>query len=107
MKEVLAAMNCLCLELAGYEADDIIGTVSRICDEKGVACRVLTGDKDDLQLISDNTVIELVTTRLGKTETVDFGEAEFVEKYGVTPDCFVDIKALMGDSSDNIPVSRG
>ena len=107
MKEVLSAMNCLCLELPGYEADDIIGTVSRICDEKGVACRILTGDKDDLQLASDNTIIKLVTTRMGKTETTDYDAAAFTDKYGVVPNAFIDIKALMGDSSDNIPGVKG
>lgn len=66
IKEVLSAMNCLCLELPGYEADDIIGTISRICDESDVACRILTGDKDDLQLASLNTVIKLVITRMGR-----------------------------------------
>lgn len=107
IKEVLAAMNCLCLELPGYEADDIIGTVSRICDEANIACRILTGDKDDLQLASENTVIKLVTTRMGKTETNDYDAEAFTEKYGVSPTAFVDIKGLMGDSSDNIPGVKG
>ena len=63
LKEVLAAMNVKMLSLEGYEADDIIGTVSRKCDEDGIRCVILTGDKDDLQLASDNTVIKLVTTK--------------------------------------------
>lgn len=107
MKEVLSAMNCLCLEKAGWEADDIIGTVSRLCDEKNIECKILTGDKDDLQLITDNTIIKLVITRMGKTDTTDFGKAEFAEKYGITPDSFIDLKALMGDASDNIPGVKG
>lgn len=107
IKEVLAAMNCLCLELPGYEADDIIGTVSRLCEEKGTDCRILTGDKDDLQLASDKTIIKLVVTKMGQTTTTNYGRTEFAEKYGVTPDAFIDIKALMGDSSDNIPGVKG
>ena len=107
MKEVLKAMNCHCMELPGFEADDIIGTVSRICDENGVACRILTGDKDDLQLASDNTVIKLVVTRGGKTETTDYDRTEFENVYGITPKSFIDVKALMGDQSDNIPGVKG
>lgn len=107
IKEVLSAMNCLCLELAGYEADDIIGTISRLCDEGNVECRILTGDKDDLQLASKNTVIKLVVTAMGKTTTTDYDSAAFTEKYGVEPSSFIDIKALMGDSSDNIPGVKG
>lgn len=107
IKEVLSAMNCMCLELPGYEADDIIGTVSRLCDESSVKCRILTGDKDDLQLASDNTVIKLVITKAGQTSTTDYGDAEFTEKYGISPLSFIDVKALMGDSSDNIPGVKG
>lgn len=107
IKEVLSAMNILCLELAGYEADDIIGTISKKCDEGGVICRILTGDKDDLQLASDNTVIKLVVTKGGRTTTTDYGRVEFTEKYGISPSAFIDVKALMGDSSDNIPGVAG
>lgn len=107
MKEVLGAMNCLCLELAGYEADDIIGTVSRLCEDKDIDCRILTGDKDDLQLASDKTIIKLVVTKMGKTSTTDYGAAEVNERYGVSPKAFIDIKALMGDTSDNIPGVKG
>lgn len=107
IKEVLAAMNCACIEMEGYEADDLIGTVSLFCDESKVACRILTGDKDDLQLASDNTVIKLVVTRMGKTDTTDYGAEEVKEKYGVTPLEFIDVKGLMGDPSDNIPGVKG
>ena len=107
IKEVLSALNCACIEKEGYEADDLIGTVSRLCEEKGVDCRILTGDKDDLQLASENTVIKLVITRMGKTETTDYNEAAVFEKYGVTPTEFIDVKGLMGDSSDNIPGVKG
>lgn len=107
MKEVLAAMNCMCMELPGYEADDIIGTVSKICDQSDVECNILTGDKDDLQLISDNTTVKLVVTRMGRTTTTDYHLEQFREKYGIEPSEFIDVKALMGDASDNIPGVAG
>ena len=107
MKEVLAAMNCMCMELPGYEADDIIGTISKICDQSDVECNILTGDKDDLQLISDNTTVKLVVTRMGRTTTTDYHPEQFREKYGIEPSEFIDVKALMGDASDNIPGVAG
>ncbi len=107
IKEVLGAMNCACIEKEGYEADDLIGSVSRLCEEKDIACRILTGDKDDLQLASEKTVIKLVITRMGKTETTDYNADAVVEKYGVTPKEFIDVKGLMGDPSDNIPGVKG
>lgn len=107
IKEVLDGMNCLRLELPGYEADDIIGTVSKLCEEKGIECNILTGDKDDLQLASDLTKVRLVITRMGATTTTVYGEEEVLEKYAVTPKEFIDVKALMGDSSDNIPGVKG
>ncbi len=107
IKEVLAAMNCVCLEKPGYEADDIIGTVSRICEEQNIECSILTGDKDDLQLASDLTRVKLVITRMGATTTTVYGKDEVFEKYAVTPKEFIDVKALMGDSSDNIPGVKG
>ncbi len=107
IKEVLGAMNCACIEKEGYEADDLIGTVSLFCDQKGIACRILTGDKDDLQLASENTVIKLVVTRMGQTTTTDYSAAEVQERYGVTPKEFIDVKSLMGDPSDNIPGVKG
>lgn len=107
IKEVLGAMNCVCLEKPGYEADDIIGTVSRLCEEQGIECSILTGDKDDLQLASDLTKIKLVVTRMGSTTTTVYGQNEVLDKYSVTPTEFIDVKALMGDSSDNIPGVKG
>ena len=107
IKEVLAAMNCACIEKEGYEADDLIGTVSLLCEEKGIECRILTGDKDDLQLASENTVIKLVVTRMGQTTTTDYGRQEVEQKYGVTPEEYIEVKALMGDASDNIPGVKG
>lgn len=98
-KELLAAMGFHVLEEEGYEADDILGTVSAMCEWQGIPCYLMTGDRDALQLISDTTHILLATN----TETVDTDRAAFREKYGVEPEQFVDVKALMGDSSDNIP----
>ena len=103
LKEVLAAMNIPCYELAGWEADDLIGTISRQCEAAGWDCRVATGDKDSLQLITDGTYVELVTTRMGKTTTREMDPAAFRETYGFGPPQMVDLKALMGDSSDNVP----
>ena len=99
-KELCRALGISVLELEGYEADDILGTLSRMAeDEGGVEAYVLTGDRDSLQLISDKTRVLLATN----TDTVVFDEAAFLEKYGVRADQYVDVKSLMGDSSDNIP----
>ncbi len=103
LKEVLSAMNIPMLELEGYEADDIIGTVSRICEEQDVECNILTGDKDDLQLASQLTKVLLVTTKVTGNDTTVYDDNAVFEKYGVTPKEFIDVKALMGDPSDNIP----
>lgn len=107
IKEVLAKMNCVCLEKPGYEADDIIGTVSAICEKSGIECSVLTGDKDDLQLASDLVKIKLVISKMGSTTTTIYGANEVYEKYTVTPNEFIDVKGLMGDTSDNIPGVKG
>ncbi len=107
LKEILQAMNVCRLELEGYEADDIIGTVSRLCNESDVECSIITGDKDDLQLACENTKIHLTVTGMGVTKTTVYGFDEVVEKYGVEPKEFIDVKALMGDTSDNIPGVSG
>ena len=107
LKEILSAMNIRIYEKEGYEADDIIGTVSRICDESGVECLVLTGDKDDLQLASKTTKILLTTTRMGATTTEVYDDKAVKDKFGVTPHEFIAVKALMGDTSDNIPGVAG
>ncbi len=107
MKQVLGAMNCVCLEKPGYEADDIIGTVASACENSGVECSILTGDKDDLQLASELVKIKLVITKMGNTTTTVYGADEVLEKYRVTPSEFIDVKALMGDTSDNIPGVKG
>lgn len=107
VKKILTAMGVKILELAGYEADDIIGTVSRLCEENGTECLIATGDKDDLQLASEKTKILLTVTKQGLTETDVYDGAAVSERYGVTPSEFIDVKALMGDTSDNIPGVRG
>ena len=103
LKELLDAMGISHLELAGYEADDILGTLSRIAEEQGDECVIVTGDKDSLQLVSDGTTVCNVKSRMGKTETILYTPARFREEYGFEPPLMVDLKALMGDSSDNIP----
>lgn len=103
LKQVLDAMNIPRYELAGWEADDLIGTISRKCEAAGWDCRIATGDKDSLQLVTDHTYVELVTTRMGKTTTKEMDPASFREVYGFEPPQMVDLKALMGDSSDNVP----
>ena len=103
LKEVLDAMGIPRLELAGYEADDILGTLSRIAEEQGDHCFIVTGDKDSLQLVSDGTTVCNVKSRMGQTETILYTPERFREEYGFEPPLMVDLKALMGDSSDNIP----
>ena len=103
LKELLDAMGIRRYELEGYEADDILGTAARICEEQGWDCVIVTGDKDSLQLISERTSVCNVKTRMGQTETILYTPQRFFEEYGFTPEKMVDLKALMGDSSDNIP----
>lgn len=107
LKELLDAMNIAHIEMEGYEADDLIGTVAALCEKENVLCRILTGDRDDLQLITKNTNVLLTTSAMGRTETVLYDEALVMEKYGVTPKMLIDVKGLMGDSSDNIPGVAG
>lgn len=106
-KELLNAMNIAVLELEGYEADDIIGTVAATCERKNVLCQILTGDKDDLQLATDKTQIHLTVTTKGQTETKVYTSAEVLDRYSLTPTQFIDLKGLMGDPSDNIPGVKG
>lgn len=102
-KETAAALGFKPLEIAGYEADDILGTLAALAEGEDCEAYILTGDRDALQLISDRVHVLLCTN----TETVDFTRALFLEKYGVDPTQFVDVKALMGDKSDNIPGIAG
>ena len=103
LKEVLDQMGIRRYELEGYEADDILGTASRLCEKAGWHCTIVTGDKDSLQLISESTTVCNVKTRMGQTETILYTPERFREEYGFGPKQMVDLKALMGDSSDNIP----
>lgn len=107
MKDVIRAMNIPILELEGYEADDILGTVSKNNFKKGIFTYILTGDKDSLQLISDLTSIIIPTTKMGKTEYTTYTPQFLKEKQGIEPYQVIHIKSLMGDSSDNIPGVRG
>ena len=103
IKEVLASMNITIIEKGGYEADDIIGTLSRIADREGYSVVIVSGDRDLLQLATDNILIRIPKTKAGGT-TVENYYADDVQKlYGVTPVQFIDMKGLMGDTSDNIP----
>ena len=103
LKEVLDEMGILRLELEGYEADDLLGTVGKRCEASGWDCRIVTGDKDSFQLISDTTHVCHVKSRMGQTETKEYTPELFREEYGFEPVRIIDLKALMGDSSDNIP----
>ncbi len=103
IKRLLEAIGAKCIELAGYEADDILGTLSLEAEKNGDKAYVLTGDRDSLQLISDNTTVLLATNN----DYIEYTPNVFFEKYGVMPDQFVDVKALMGDSSDCIPGVAG
>ena len=107
MKDVLRAMNIPIYECQGWEADDVIGTVGRICSNNGWECVIVTGDKDSLQLIDENVHVKLVKTKAGQTTATLYTEEVFKEEYGFGPKRLIDLKALMGDSSDNIPGVKG
>ena len=103
LKELLHSMNILTLEKAGLEADDILGTISKRSEEKGLKVAVISGDRDLLQLATDNVMIRIPKTKKGGTEVENYNAKDVLEKYRVTPKEFIDLKALMGDTSDNIP----
>ena len=103
LKELLDIMGIPRMEIAGYEADDILGTLSRLCEEQNGECIIVTGDKDSLQLVSGRTTVCNVKTRMGRTESILYTPERFQEEYGFEPILMIDLKALMGDSSDNIP----
>lgn len=107
LKDVLDAMNIPRYELAGYEADDLIGTISRKCESAGWACVIVTGDRDSLQLVTEHTKVKLISTHMGQTTTKDMTPESFREVYGFDPIHIIDLKALMGDASDNIPGVKG
>ncbi len=107
IKDVLKSMNITIAEKPGYEADDIIGTLSKRMSANGEKVVIVSGDKDLLQLLDDNITMKNPKTRAGKTTVDTYTPAELYEEYGVTPEEFVDLKALMGDTSDNIPGAKG
>ena len=107
IKELLTDLGYLIVTKEGYEADDILGTFSRMCEEQGHHCYIATGDRDSLQLIGKNTTVLLASSKMGKSETTFCDEEYFRQKYGTDPIHLIDIKALMGDSSDNIPGVAG
>ena len=103
MKEVLRAMGVKIMEQAGLEADDILGTLSKRCEKQGMNVSIISGDRDLLQLATEKVKIRIPKTKQGKTEVEDYYAADVKARYEVTPKEFIDLKALMGDSSDNIP----
>jgi len=107
MKDVLRAMNIPIYECQGWEADDVIGTVGKICGNNDWECVIVTGDRDSLQLIDDHVHVKLVITKPGQTTYTLYDREKFREEYGFEPKKMVDLKALMGDSSDNIPGVAG
>lgn len=102
MKEVLDALGMIRCEKGGYEADDLIGTISRKAEEQGDDCLIVTGDRDSLQLVSAHTTVHLVSSKGGQDTSRDITPEAFREEYGFDPIRLIDLKALMGDSSDNI-----
>lgn len=107
MKQVLSAMNIPIYQCQGWEADDVIGTVGRICSNNGWECVIVTGDRDSLQLIDQNVHVKLVISKPGQTTSTLYTEDKFREEYGFEPKKLIDLKSLMGDSSDNIPGVKG
>ncbi len=107
LKELLSYLGYRIITKEGYEADDILGTFAKRCQEQGHFCYIATGDRDSLQLVSDSTTVLLATTKMGHPETVHFTVDKFREEYGTEPKGLIEIKALMGDTSDNIPGVKG
>lgn len=107
VKQVLVAMNIAVTEHEGLEADDLIGIYSKTAENEGLDVSILTGDRDALQLASDKVTVIIPSTSKGQTTTNRYTPAEIVDKYGVTPADLIEVKALMGDSSDNIPGVKG
>ena len=107
MKDVLRAMNIPIYECQGWEADDVIGTVGKICSGQDWECVIVTGDRDSLQLIDENVHVKLVISKAGQTNATLYTQEVFQQEYGFEPKKLIDLKALMGDSSDNIPGVAG
>ena len=107
LKELLVDLGYTLAEKSGFEADDLIGTFSKTCTDKGYECVIATGDKDSLQLVNENVTVRLTATFAGRTSSTAFTPDTFREKYCTDPIGLIDIKALMGDSSDNVPGVAG
>ncbi len=107
VKEWLTLMGYKVIECPGFEADDILGTIAEMCENGGIDCAIATGDRDALQLIGERVRVVLATTKMGSPETTNYDKAALFEKYGLTPAQMIELKALMGDSSDNIPGVQG
>ncbi len=103
LKELLADLGFAMVSLEGYEADDLLGTLSAAAAARGDDCLIATGDRDSLQLVNEHVTVLLAATRMGRSETVVMDEAAVEEKYGVKPKQLIEVKSLMGDTSDNIP----
>ncbi len=103
IKEVLQAMDIEIIEQAGLEADDLLGTISRTCEEKGMDVSIISGDRDTLQLATEHVKIRIPKTKQGRTEVEDYFAADVKERYGGSPSEVIDVKALMGDTADNRP----
>lgn len=107
IKEILTSLGYACIGLEGYEADDLIGTLSTAASQKGESAVIITGDRDSLQLVDERVTVLLPATRAGVTDTTVYTPEKVLEDKGVTPEQIVDLKALMGDTSDNIPGIAG
>ena len=107
LKELLADLGFVMVSKEGYEADDILGTLSAAVAARGDECYLATGDRDSLQLVNDHVTVLLAATRMGRSETVVMDKAAVEEKYGVSPKQLIEVKSLMGDTSDNIPGVAG
>lgn len=107
IKELLQKLGYKTVECEGYEADDILGTLAKACEDTGNECVLATGDRDSLQLVSENVTVRLAATKMGRPDVRIYDEAKILEDYGVTPKQLIDIKAIQGDTSDNIPGVKG
>ncbi|MGN0499387.1 MAG: DNA polymerase I [Acutalibacteraceae bacterium] len=107
IKELLQKLGYKIVECEGYEADDILGTLAKACEDNGCECVLATGDRDSLQLVSKSVTVRLAATKMGRPDVRIYDEAKIDEDYGVSPKQLIDIKAIQGDTSDNIPGVKG
>ena len=107
LKEILSDLGYTIVTKEGFEADDILGTIAKHCSARGDECYIATGDRDSLQLVDDKINVVLATTQFGKGQNQIMDREAVFEKYGLYPESLIDLKALMGDTSDNIPGVKG